>query len=99
MTRHLITESGAHYEATADGRTIRRLADNTDTKKRGDGAWLTLLRPLSDESYVGHRMILAMESLNRLGPDDHGVPQGDPRALGITTRTTTPVVSDEWIPA
>lgn len=86
--RVLTTESGARYEI--DGDMIRRVEGSDGNRKRADGEWVRLLQPLP-EYLVGFRAILALESLSHLGPDDYGAEGGM-----MTTRTTTPVVSDEW---
>lgn len=87
MLKKVQTASGAVYLVdTAIGKIMRQ----GDDVKRGDGTWLTLHNVPSIE--VGHIMVLQVQSLAHLGPDDYGnVNSPSP----ITTRVSTPVVSIE----
>lgn len=79
------TESGAVYHLTPTA--VRRYEANSAYRKRGDSQWLHLLQPVNP--VVGRPMVLHMQSLSHLGPDDHNTPQ---EAVGsLTIRTTTPV--------
>lgn len=81
------TESGSVYEiAELDGvQHVRRL--NADYTKRADETWVRLYN--RSEVSVGCSVLLVMESLSLLGPDDYGNPEGNPSS--VTTRITTPV--------
>lgn len=81
------TSSGSTYEITEiDGlEYVRRL--NPDYSKRADGDW-TRLRHRSEVT-VGCSVLLVMDSLATLGPDDMGTPQGN--ASNVTQRITTEV--------
>lgn len=91
--RILTTESGACYEVLGD--LIRRTEGGDGNTKRRDGSWVRLLAPLPDEDLTGVRLFLQLESLAAYGPDDYGTSDPHP---GVTTRVTTPVTSDDWIP-
>lgn len=81
------TKSGSTYEiAEFDGvEHVRRL--NPDFSKRADGGWTRLRR--RSEVTVGCSVLLVMDSLATLGPDDIGTP-GD-EVDDVTTRITTEV--------
>lgn len=79
------TETGSRYEI--EGAKIRRV--NTSAEKRGDGLWLQLANePIP---IVGQPMVLILESLSAMGPDDSGavVPGG------VTLRRTSWVTAVE----
>lgn len=98
MSLHFTTESGAHYEVMKleaiqrddhpphDELRMRRIVDGDSPSMRADGDWVQLIRhtPIT----TGDRVVLVMESLDKIGPDDYGtrIPSG------TTTRATTPVV-------
>lgn len=67
-----------------EGSRIRRNEGIDGNAKRADGEWVGLLSPLPDDSLVGVRLVLDTVTFGE---------------TGVTTRTTTPVVLDEWIPA
>lgn len=81
------TESGSVYEiAELDGlEYVRRL--NPDYTKRADGDWVRL--HLRSEITAGCSVLLVLDSLAGLGPDDNGNPQDN--GSDVTQRITSPV--------
>lgn len=81
------TETGSVYEFT--GGSVRRVNDTA--QKRADGSWVRLITMFPKTPEVGYSMVLVLESLSALGPDDDG------RELhgGSTTRTTSRVTRVE----
>lgn len=82
------TESGSTYEV--EGGRIRRL--NSDYTKRADGEWWRYFGISPWPVAVGHSVVIAMESLAELGPDDNG--SVEPGSL--TTVRTTSRVTEVW---
>lgn len=94
--RLLKTESGAEYEIFGD--RVRRLEGASGNTKRADGEWIKLANAnefSQSESLVGKRLIMQIEQLSALGPDDCGNEQSSVSG-GYTTRVSTPVVVDSW---
>lgn len=92
--REMKTSSGAVYEFW--GKSVRRVSGGDD--KRADGDWMKLLNWEEftlEHSFVGVRLMLKLEQLSDLGPDDSGREMGEVSG-GFTTRVTTPVVVDSW---
>lgn len=90
--RRIVTESGAVYIVSEDGKRITR--KNENDPKRGDESEQALVVGLPQENVEGQRLMLFMKSLAHLGPDDLGT---DPdKATNVTTRNTTIVVEDSW---
>lgn len=77
------TLSGSHYEIQDD--RIRRVNENYE--KRADGRWLRLLdEPLID---VGWPVVLKLEPLSEIGPDDFGdEAEASPHTIRITSAVT-----------
>ena len=94
MSRRLTTRSGTVYELNHDGSKVRRIPNgHPENAKRGDGAWLRLHAPLPFNDLTGLRLLLELEPLAALGPDDSGVRN---LAAPATQRVTSPVIIDSW---
>ena len=88
--RHIITESGAHYEVNELDKKLRRVDPTGAAHKRGDGRWIKYHNELPDFT-LGMRLTLVLDSLAPYGSDDFGnIASPSPH----TTRITTPVRED-----
>lgn len=82
---HVTTISGSRYEFDRDNTRFRRV--NAGAQKRGDGEWLDYLH--ISQIAPGQPILIVLESLAHLGPDDHGTIEPDTE---YTTRITSSVV-------